>query len=67
MKRKYSQEEVNKLMKGKLYFNRNDTNIFVRLPRALYGWTLNFGNKLAWLVMLLEVAVILGVLWMIRG
>ena len=30
MKRKYSQEEVYKLMIGRTYYNKDDLNIFVR-------------------------------------
>lgn len=60
MKRKYTQEEVDKLIKGKLYFNKNDLNIFVR-RKGLYSWTMNFGNKWSWLIVILEWIVIWGI------
>ena len=50
MKRKYSQEEVEKRMILNLYANPNDLNIFVRKKGRHSAWTLNFGNKWAWLL-----------------
>lgn len=47
MKRKYTQQEVERLMIGRIYANPNDLNIFVR-RRGLASWTLNFANKWAW-------------------
>ena len=40
MKRKYSQEEVEQLMIGRIYCNHEDLNIFVR-RKGLYAWTMN--------------------------
>ncbi len=35
MKRKYTTEEVNKLMHGRIYVNTNDLNIFVKRKNGL--------------------------------
>lgn len=59
MKRKYSQEEVEHHMTGRLYFNPDDLNIFVRRGPGLYAWTMNLGNKWSWVIMGAEVLVIL--------
>lgn len=42
-KRKYSQEEGDPAMSGRIYINREDARIFVR-KRGLYAWTMNLGN-----------------------
>lgn len=48
MKRKYSQEEVEQLMNGRIYINPDDLNIFVK--RGMCAWTINLGNKWAWVI-----------------
>lgn len=45
MKRKYTQEEVEKHMLGRSYYNPDDLNIFVR-RRGLGSWTMNLGIQL---------------------
>lgn len=57
MKRKYSQEEVEQRMLGRIYINRDDLNIFVR-RKGLYSWTMNLGNKWFWIIMCVELLVI---------
>lgn len=49
MKRKYSQDEVERHMLGRIYINRDDLNIFVR-RKGLYAWTMNLGNKWSWII-----------------
>ncbi|MGL4736267.1 MAG: hypothetical protein ACRCW2_02320 [Cellulosilyticaceae bacterium] len=61
MKRKYSQEEVEKCMSGRLYINRDDLNIFVR-RKGVYAWTMNLGNRWSWIIMCGEVLVIVMLL-----
>ncbi len=48
MKRKYTDEEVWDLMKGRIYANSDDANIFVK--RKVAGWTVNYGNKWTWAI-----------------
>ncbi|MCH1942264.1 hypothetical protein [Holdemania massiliensis] len=57
-KRKYSQEEGNQPMSGRIYINREDARIFVR-KRGLYAWTMNLGNPWSWVIMGLELLVVL--------
>ncbi len=49
MKRKYTDEEVKKLMVGRIYFNPDDANIFVR-RRGIGSWTMNMGNVWSWVI-----------------
>lgn len=65
MKRKYTQEEVDKLMHGRIYVNTNDLNIFVKRKNGLGSWTMNFGNKWSWFIVLLEFIIIFGVILLI--
>lgn len=58
MKRKYSQEEVEQHMLGRIYINKDDSNIFVRRRKGLYAWTMNLGNKWSWIIMCAELLVI---------
>ncbi len=64
MKRKYSQEEVSKHMHGRIYFNRDDANVFVRRKNS-GSLTMNLGNKWAWLIMGAELLFVLLVLLII--
>lgn len=61
MKRKYTTEEVNKLMHGRIYANTNDLNIFVKRKNGLCLWTMNLGNKWSWFIILLELIVIFSI------
>ena len=61
MKRKYTPEEVNKLMHGRIYVNTNDLNIFVKRKNGLGSWTMNLGNKWSWFIILLELIVIFSI------
>ncbi len=64
MKRKYTQEEVRQLMRGRIYFSREDQNIFV--PRETpFSWTMNLGNPWSWVIMLLEFLVVVGILHLV--
>lgn len=61
MKRKYSQEEINQHMSGRIYINADDLNIFVK-RKGICSWTMNLGNKWSWIIMgaeLLFIALIL--------
>lgn len=49
MKRKYSQEEVQQRMMGRIYCNKDDLNIFVR-KKGLYAWTMNLCNVWSWVI-----------------
>ena len=62
MKRKYTQQEVERLMVGRLYCNPNDKNIFVR-RRGLAAWTMNLGNPWAWCITGAAALVICLVVW----
>ncbi|MBQ4264655.1 MAG: hypothetical protein IJB85_04005 [Clostridia bacterium] len=48
MKRRYTQEEVERRMIWNLYTNPDDLNIFVRKRGRRCAWTMNMGNKWAW-------------------
>lgn len=61
MKRKYSQEEVNQIMSGRIYINADDLNIFVKRKGA-YSWTMNLGNKWSWIIMGIEILFVALVL-----
>lgn len=63
MKRKYSQEEVEQRMSGRIYINRDDLNIFVR-RKGLYSWTMNLGNKWSWIIAGL-IAVIINIILLV--
>ena len=54
MKRKYSQEEVNQNMSGRIYINADDLNIFVK-RKVGCSWTMNLGNKWSWIIMCIEI------------
>lgn len=58
MKRKYSQEEIEQHMTGRLYFNPDDLNIFVRRKAGLCAWTMNYGNKWSWVITAAELLLI---------
>ena len=61
-KRKWTKEEITAFRKEKgsyFYFNRDDLNLFVPKVYGL-GWTLNFGNPFAWIVIL---AIVAFVVW----
>ena len=61
MKRKYTQEEVSRLMVFGLYFNPDDRNIFVR--KRWCAWTMNMGNPWSWVITgaaLLGIALIIA-------
>ena len=64
MKRKYSREEVEAHMSGRLYINTDDLNIFIK-RKGLHAWTMNLGNPYSWFIMgaeLLFIAIILFIL-----
>ena len=63
MKRKYTQEEINERMAGKIYFNKDDSNIFVR-GKGIASWTMNYGNKWTWVITFVELIVILGIVYL---
>ena len=51
MKRKYTREEVFERMIGNsIYFNPDDTNIFVRKRYGIGAWTMNMGNPWSWVI-----------------
>lgn len=49
IKRKYTQQEVEQRMRGRIYCNLDDSNLFVR-RRTPGSWTMNMGNPWAWCV-----------------
>lgn len=49
IKRKYTQQEVEQRMRGHIYCNLDDSNLFVR-RRTPGSWTMNMGNPWAWCV-----------------
>ena len=57
MKRKYSQEEVDQTMSGRIYINADDLNIFVKRKTG-YAWTMNLGNKWSWVIMGIEILIV---------
>lgn len=64
MKRKYSPEEVEARMSGRLYINTDDLNIFVK-RKGFHAWAMNLGNPYSWVIMgaeLLFIAIILFIL-----
>ncbi len=61
MKRKYSQEEVNQHMSGRIYINADDLNIFVK-GKGICSWTMNLGNKWSWIIMGAELLFIVLIL-----
>ena len=63
MKRKYSQEEVEQLMIGRIYCNHEDLNIFVR-RKGLYAWTMNLGNKWCWIITVTAAMIIIEIVFM---
>ncbi|MGL4344745.1 MAG: hypothetical protein ACRCTE_06085 [Cellulosilyticaceae bacterium] len=67
MKRKYSQEEVEQHMLGRLYINTDDLNIFVRRKEGLYAWTMNLGNKWAWIITCAMALVVASILWVMAA
>ncbi len=65
MKRKYTQEEVEAHMMGRIYINPDDLNIFVR-RRGVYSYTMNLGNKWSWVIMLIElIAIVLLLIYLL--
>lgn len=69
IKRKYTQQEVERQMRGRFYCNSDDKNLFVR--RSAWGaWTMNMGNPWAWCAVgVIALAICLMVwllLWLLR-
>ncbi len=58
MKKKHSQEEIQKYMRGRIYCNSNDTNIFVK-RKGVFSYTMNLGNKWSWVLMGLMLLIVL--------
>ncbi|EKN62710.1 hypothetical protein BABA_24861 [Neobacillus bataviensis LMG 21833] len=48
---------------GLIYFNRNDPSIFVEKQFGV-GWTLNFGNPIGYLIILVPLVIILVISFM---
>ncbi len=64
MKRKYSPDEVRKIMTGRIYANLDDTNLFVR-RKSPGAWTMNLGNPVSWIIMGATVLVIAAALMLL--
>jgi uncharacterized membrane protein len=45
------------------YHDVNDPRLFVPKQRRMLGWTLNFGNKVSWLVLFLLLAFVITVVY----
>lgn len=64
MKKKYSDEFLNNMSKdpgnwrGPFYVNRKDPRLLVPKLNPMMGWTINFGNPYAWLVLVGLVIII---------
>ena len=50
---------------GILYYNPDDASVLVR-RRFTLGYTLNFGNKLSWVIVGLLVTTLGGARWFLR-
>lgn len=64
-KRKYSQEEIEQKMSGRIYANPDDLNIFVR-RKGFCSWTMNLGNIWSRVLMGSEILLIAVILSAIR-
>lgn len=49
IRRKYTQQQVWQHMRGRIYCNPDDKNLFVR-RRTPGAWTMNLGNPWTWCV-----------------
>ena len=50
---------------GRLYFNREDKRVIIKRSRSGFGYTMNFGNKWAWIfhiIFVIIIAILVGVL-----
>ncbi|MDF2724603.1 MAG: hypothetical protein K0Q59_4278 [Paenibacillus sp.] len=59
-KRKWSKEEIEQYRKvhgPTLYFNKEDSNLFVRKAFG-YGFTVNWANPISWILIVIIVGVI---------
>lgn len=65
MKRKFTQEEINEKMIGKIYFNKEDSNIFVR-GKGIGSWTMNYGNKWAWVITFVELIIVVAIVYLLE-
>ena len=57
---KYSKEEIQEWYKehpGALYFNRNDSNLFVP-KRYTFGFSPNFAHPAAWIIVIVVIGLI---------
>ena len=47
---------------GRIYFNKEDKSIIIKLPQVVFGYTMNFGNKWAWIfsILIILITVILS-------
>lgn len=45
------------------YYDANDPRLFVPKQRRMMGWTLNFGNKVSWLVLFLFLVFVITVVY----
>ena len=43
---------------GRIYFNKEDKRIIIKRPRSGFGYTMNFGNKWAWIFNILIIFVL---------
>ncbi len=57
MKRKFKKEEIEHLNIGRIYYNPNDLNIFVK-RKGLFSWTMNLANKWTWLIVFIELTLL---------
>ncbi len=60
MKRKFTQDEVWELMRGRIYINKYDTNIFVKRRGGVQSWTMNLGNIWSWVIQIVMLIAILA-------
>ena len=60
MKRKYTQEEVERLMTFNFYVNPDDRNVFVRKKGRCTAWTMNLGNPWSWALIAAFILAVMG-------
>ena len=72
MKRKLDEEILNNMSKdpanwrGVMYFNRKDPRLTVPKINPALGWTFNFANPFAYLIVIAIVSIIIGAGYLLK-
>lgn len=61
-KRRYTQQEVHQRMTGRMYYNPDDANIFVKRKQGVQSWTMNLGNKWTWVIFGCEILALIAIM-----